>query len=434
VPVGCRILRVHAGADARDGRDAAQPRVRDDLILLAAYLVALALFGTFLVTGDGTFYYDLTRRFVGHDGIATAYQWGTSVWNAPFYLLGHALGLPAVAHVERGADRFRDSSITVAASVAALGAVLVGRRAVARLGLPTNAVILLGALFGTELWFYGVLEPSYTHAVDALAFSVSCYLVVRLWQEGGTAVAALLGASLVALVCIRYANLAALPGLLVPVVARRELRPLLLTLAGGLAAVAVLFAFPVAAGTGFGSSADFGKVGGVGGAVTGGRSLGDLLIPLRMLVAPDRGLLAYAPLCGVALVGFALALRARPTRVPIASIGLAALGILLVYIPSGNSWRGGGYSYGQRFLTSLTVITLIGLAELARRAPRLTTVLVVLGVAWSLFVGINFAYGWQGMTNRDRNVNHIVRLYTSGERTPWQFVRLVAGHLHDRFT
>ena len=58
---------VHAGADARNGRDPAQIRVRDDVVVLAAYLLAVALFGTFLVTADGTFYYDLTRRFVQPD-------------------------------------------------------------------------------------------------------------------------------------------------------------------------------------------------------------------------------------------------------------------------------------------------------------------------------------------------------------------------------
>lgn len=149
-------------------------------------LAAATLFAPFLVAGDGAFYYDLTRRFVGDGGVVYAYQWGTSLWNAPFYVVGHALpyDLPR-AHASGGA-RFRDVSITVAASVAAVGAVLVAGRVVVRLGLPSGTLLLLGALFGTELWFYGVFEPSYTHAVDALAFSCASYLVVRLWQGAPT--------------------------------------------------------------------------------------------------------------------------------------------------------------------------------------------------------------------------------------------------------
>lgn len=66
-----------------------------DLALVGAYALALALIAPLSVEGDGTFYYDLTRRLVGDGGIVYAYQWGTSLWNAPFYVAWHALGLPA---------------------------------------------------------------------------------------------------------------------------------------------------------------------------------------------------------------------------------------------------------------------------------------------------------------------------------------------------
>ena len=37
-----------------------------------------------------------------------------------------------------------------------------------RRGLPRGPAVLLLALFGTPLWFYGVLQPSYKHAADTL--------------------------------------------------------------------------------------------------------------------------------------------------------------------------------------------------------------------------------------------------------------------------
>ena len=131
--------------------------------------------------------------------------------------------------------------------------------------------------------------------------------------------------------------------------------------------------------------------------------------------------------------GFAIWSSARD-RVPLASIGLAGLGILLLYAATGDSWRGGSYSFGQRFLTSLTLITLIGLSELGRRLPRLTAVVVVLCTAWSLFIGINYLYGWAGVSNRQRNADDIVRLYVSGDRTLAEFGRIVVFRLRDRFS
>ena len=104
-----------------------------DVAVVVAYLVAVALFAPFLVAGDGAFYYDLTRRFVGDGGVVYAYQWGTALWNAPFYVVGHAIGLPydlPLVHASGGA-RFRDVSITVAASVAAVAAQLKARASTA---------------------------------------------------------------------------------------------------------------------------------------------------------------------------------------------------------------------------------------------------------------------------------------------------------------
>ena len=313
---------------------------------------------------------------------------------------------------------------------------LVARRVVARLGLQADALLLLGALFGTELWFYSVIEPSYAHAVDALAFSTAAYLVVRVWQGASPAFAWALGAVLVGLVTIRYANVAALPGLLLPVPLLRCRRTAARVLGGALVGAVLLLLPPLVRGTGFGGSADVRWKPGTGSLTsqTPGESLSNLLVPLRMLLSPERGLFPVAPLCAVALLGLVLAVRRPgPHVVPVISLCLAGLGILLAYVAVGGDWRGGGYSYGQRFLTSLTVITLIGLAELRRRVPRATSVIVVLCTAWSLFFGLNYAYGWTGVTNETRNPDDIVRLYTSGERSPWEFVRLVAYRLHTRF-
>jgi len=413
----------------------------DVVLVVGAYAVAVALFAPFAVVGDGTFYYDFTRRLVGDGGVVYAYQWGASLWNAPFYVVGHLLGLPHETPVGHATgEPFRDASIAFAGGLAAIGAVLVSRAVVRRLGLPSNALLLLGVLFGTELWFYGVFEPSYTHAVDALAFSVAGYLVVRIWQGSPPLVAGLLGACLACLVSIRYANVAALPGLLLPVVLRRERAVVVNVVIGAAGAAALLVAIPLLLGAGFGDTADFTRGHGAPGSGARGSSAGPgpaaaLLIPLRMLFSPERGLFAYAPLCLVGLAGFVLAaLRPSANRIPVVGIGVAGLGILWIYAAFGENWRGGGYSYGQRFLTSLTVVTLIGLAELTRRAPRVTAVAVVLCTAWSLFVGLNFAYGWAGVSNQRRNVDDIVRLYASGDRTLPEFARLLAYRVHERFT
>lgn len=423
----------------------ARDRVRDStgpIVLVATYALALALFGTFAVTGDGTFYYDLTRRIVGDGGVVYAYQWGTSVWNAPFYVIGHAVGLPYDVPIGHADGRtFRDASIGVGGSVAALGSVIVSWAAVRRLGLPSGTVPLLGAMFGTELWYYGLADPSYTHALDSLAFSTACYLVLRVWQAGPPVFAVLLGASLSALASIRYANFAAAPGLVLPIVMMRDVRAGLRVFTGALVAGALLLAVPLALGARLGGTADVRlQAAGTNPALPVAQPslhalTSHLLAPVEMLLSPERGLFAYAPLCALGLVGFVLAaLRPSSDRAPLIGIGVAAVGILGFYAIFADVWKGGTYAYGQRFLTSLTVVILIGVAELVRRKGRWAVAAVVACTVWSLFIGLNFLYGWSGVSNDHRNADDIVRLYTSGERTVPGFVQLVGYRLRSRFT
>ena len=51
------------------------------MAVVAVFVVVAALLAPFSVEGDGTFFYDLTRRLVGDGGVVYAYQWGTSLWN-----------------------------------------------------------------------------------------------------------------------------------------------------------------------------------------------------------------------------------------------------------------------------------------------------------------------------------------------------------------
>src|SRR5262245_48597140 len=91
------------------------------VIGLAAYAAFALTFATFQVKGDGQVYFNLLRRFFGeHPDFAFAYQFGSDVWNWPFFLVGKGLGSifgfePKIFHVS-----FEEISITVATQVAFL--------------------------------------------------------------------------------------------------------------------------------------------------------------------------------------------------------------------------------------------------------------------------------------------------------------------------
>jgi hypothetical protein len=150
-------------------------------IALGAYFVLLAAFAPFTVSGDGVVYYDFTRRLLGDDVPGIAYQTGVGLWNAPFYLFGRLLGLPLGDQTD---DTFVDPSITIAAALAMLMTLVAADRLLRELSLPRVTVIVF-ALLGTPLWYYGVYQPSYTHVVDALCLTVAAWLLVRVCRSEG---------------------------------------------------------------------------------------------------------------------------------------------------------------------------------------------------------------------------------------------------------
>src|SRR5688500_15653629 len=125
--------------------------------LSRAMALGLTLYGLFALTfsyfkvgGDGLVYFNLLRKFFGEEpDFAYAYQYGSAVWNTPFFLVGKALGIvfgfqPHTFHVS-----FEEISITVATNAAFVVTLYLGWRMLRELGLPRGPGVLFLTTFGT---------------------------------------------------------------------------------------------------------------------------------------------------------------------------------------------------------------------------------------------------------------------------------------------
>ena len=133
-------------------------------------------FASFRVANDGLVYFNFLRRFLGEDVAPEgyAYQFGVAFFNLPFYVVGRALdaiGLDTLF----GAPT-PQTFIGVASNAALLADALAPWSILRRLELPAGPAVLLLALFGSPLFYYTAFQPSYKHAVDALAFTAAAYL------------------------------------------------------------------------------------------------------------------------------------------------------------------------------------------------------------------------------------------------------------------
>jgi hypothetical protein len=415
--------------------------VAGERFLSRGRVAALLGFGLFALTfdlvkvqDDGTIYFDYLRRVFGINTGGVAYQVGSAFWTAPFWLVSQAVAVTGgYGHFQSG-----QVAVTVAANAAILLTLYFGWRILRELDLPRGPAVLLLTLFGSPLWYYGVLQPSYKHAADTLYATTALWYVLRATRadvKRHEYVAA--GLCLALMLATRYANAGFVAALLVSLwVLRLRRSTVWITLAtAGFAAAIFLLPFirhipysqPQMPRYGLGSSdgpavlAQQGQrvVLGMGGVhVYLPTTTVDPSVPFKMLFTLHRGLFLWTPLTAFAVVGFALVVRRdRANRAFLVTVAVSALALLAMHSFWGGAWDGFG-SFSNRFLTALFVLFLVGTAEIVRRTRRLGIGVLALCCCFSVWIGLVFFNGFydttsRGFVNRHTSLNAVFDAYRS---------------------
>jgi hypothetical protein len=378
------------------------------LVLYGAFAVT---FASFQVTGDGQVYFNLLRRFFGeHPDFAFAYQFGSDVWNWPFFLVGKGLGAifgqePHTFHVT-----FEEISITAATQAAFLVILYLAWRLLLELDLPRGPLVLLGTTFGTPLFYAVVFDPPGKHTVDTLVLTATWLLVLYLIRGGTDRQALLLGALGGVSLNIRYVNVAVFAVIAV-MLALRNRRALFVAAPAAVVVGLVVFALPALRGISYFVPSYFPKSQASRSAAglhpllasTSNPLNGfDPLIPFKMLASNHRGLFVWTPLTAVAVIGFILLLRRvhdRQKRTFLWTLLAASIALLCIHTFWGQ-WDG-GFSFSTRFLTGLFPLFVIGIAELQRRIGYWIVPIVVVCIVWSLSLAFVHKIGYDGASQKD---------------------------------
>jgi hypothetical protein len=419
-------------ADPRDPRKSMvtndqQPEPASDRFLNVSMAVGFALYAVFALTfslfrvkGDALVYFNLLRRFFGEEpDFSYAYQFGSAVWNAPFFLVGKGFGIvfgfqPKIFHVS-----FEEISITLATNAAFVLTLYLGWRILRELGLPRGPGVLFLTAFGTPLFFYVVFDPAYKHAVDTLVVTAATYAFLRCDSPGAVRPALALGALGGWSLNIRWANVAFFGALAVALLVQKRRRLVGLATASAVAVGAVILVLPAFRGIEYffpiispPAHADAVQVAAPVGSLLlsvpsavedDPRVFFDAAIPAKMLFSEHRGLFLWTPLSAAAAIGFGLAfVRARRTRVHFPFLAaLLAASLALLFIHCFWSKWDGGFSFSQRFLTALFPLYLIGVAELVRRARYWVYPLLALAATFSVAVAFVHDIGYDAISERD---------------------------------
>jgi hypothetical protein len=380
-------------------------------VALAVYALFAVTFSAFQVKGDALVYFNLMRRFFGEDpDFAFAYQFGSDVWNTPFFLVGKLLqelfGYPKTFHVS-----FEELSITAATEVGFVVTLYLGWRLLRDLDLPNGPAVLFLTAFGTPLFYYVVFEPAMKHAADTLAMTAAVLFLLRIYTRRLDRDAVLLGAIVGVSVNIRHVNVVFF---LAVACALALARPRAAALGAATAAIVgpVIFALPALRGISYFVPTYFPEPSAVARVALGAPSLVadvtnpvngfDPLTPLKMLVSDHRGLFVWTPLTAAAVVGFGLLLwRTRDSERRAFIWALTAGSLALLAAHSIWGFWDGAFSFSSRFLTALFPVFLIGVAELRRRIGPLVYVPLTACVAWSLMLALVHVVGYDGITAGD---------------------------------
>ena len=398
------------------------------VVAFVVYGLFAITFSSFQVAGDGLVYFNLLQRFFGeHPDSAFAYQFGSDLWNWPFFLVGKGLGAifgyqPRTFHVS-----FEEISITFATNAAFVLTLYLGWRLLRELDLPRGPLVLFLTVFGSPLFWAVVFEPAGKHAVDTLVVTATMLLVLRLYREHSDRLALALGALGGVALNIRYVNIALLLGLACFLAVHRR-RALALGAVAAVVVGAVIFSLPALRGISYYVPHYFPQSGArtAAGAhlvvadTTNPLNGFDLLIPFKMLFSEHRGLFLWTPLTAFAVGGFLLALRRSRdvARLFLWTLLGSAIALLCAHTFWG-AWDG-GFAFSQRFLTSLFPLYLIGVAELRRRFGPAVYVLLVACVAFSLSIAFLHKIGYDGIGEEDGIAKHTQELVARRKRLPHQ--------------
>jgi hypothetical protein len=389
-------------------------------VALALYAVFALSLEHFQITGDSQVYFNLLRRAFGeHPDFAFAYQFGSDIWNLPFFAVGKGLAAifgdtPRIFHVS-----FEELSIVAATQAAFILTLYLGWRLLRELELPAKPAVLFLTAFGSPLFYYVIFEPGMKHAADTLVWTASALVLLVLYKRGADRHALALGALLGVAVNIRYVNAAFLLAV-VCALALYRVRAAAIALVSSVGVGLCIFALPALRGISYFQPNYFPKSAVRVLALGTSPAIGDTrnplngfdpLIPFHMLFSDLRGLYVWTPLTACATIGFILAIRSTriDTRRRFLWTLLAGSVALLAAHITWAEWTG-AYSFSMRFLTALFPLFLIGVAELRRRWTVPTYVLLTLCVAWSLMLAFVHFVGYDG-ASAGNTATDVARIY-----------------------
>src|SRR5581483_682444 len=129
-------------------------RALDGWAPIALLAIAVALFAPLQIIGDGSEYFALVERLFGDTSHAYGWVFGLALMNAPFYAIGKVLTTLGVHSIE--GHRTTEALVSLAGSAYMVLSAAIVSRMLGVLRIPNRTFVILAAVIGSPLLYYGL--------------------------------------------------------------------------------------------------------------------------------------------------------------------------------------------------------------------------------------------------------------------------------------
>ncbi len=379
-------------------------RHKQCLFVAAVFVFFAANFNSYVVWSDGFAHYTLMKSMAQdldfeltnqvmqepdqhiylvtwdpkHERFNTNASFGTALFNAPFYIVALALDgfFQAKFSAELGVQGTVEelwihmASVNISSNFYGILTLFICLGILGQLKLKKSSFTVLAVFVSTPLLYYSVFVPSFTHAVDAFVISLFVFLFLFL-RDKNPKYQFFVGALLAASMWVRYANAVFFVFLFVYYIYFKKMGHTKHLGAGFLSLIWVL---P------FYWNAHIGAMGEENIALIASSSAAPIpaMNFLNILLNPVHGLFLWSPLTVLSIIGLIYLVKEK--RGP----GVFFLGMFLsltVAYSFFSEWSG-GWSFSQRYLTSLFPVFVVGYSVFLKKHRKLG---IALGAVLALY-------------------------------------------------
>ena len=362
---------------------------KEEIITCSIFLIFAFGFNIYRVEGDGSTYYRFLEGLLRIPDPESGYlkgfiQSGSAFFNAPFYILTYLIEHALRLKFNINGITLRTISINIASNFYMLCSILLSVKILKMLKLKKIIIPVLAVLFSTSAFAVSVVMASYNHAVDIFLATLFIYVFLALETNGQKpAKAVYLGLIYVIALLVRYFNFVYIIPLVMYYLVVKDYKKLKFFIIG---VASIGWIIPLIFYLYNGGPLNCLDAPSEGMALLAGMTPWFPKYSLKCLVHPLHGLFVWSPVLILSMLGLFVFPK---NKQKVGYLFLSIWALFVIVYGFSPVWYA-GWSFSNRYFSSLFPIYVIGLSVLLEKYGKKVLFLIIICTFYSVFLFFNW--------------------------------------------